>query len=311
MEHIPVLLREVIDNLAIKSDGVYVDATLGGGGHSYHILKKLKKPGRLYGFDQDETALETSRQRLQTLSLNHTLIHRNFLFIKEELEVRGIKAVDGIIFDLGVSSFQLDQAHRGFSYQNDAELDMRMNQKQTLTAAHVINTYSLAELTKVIREYGEEKFAYSIAKKIVNYRQSEPIKTTKQLAEIIKSAMPRSALHEKGHPAKRTFQAIRIEVNQELVILRESLEKALKLLKPKGRLLVISFHSLEDRIVKELFNDYAKQKSTNRFMPMVSTATLDYRLVNKKPIIPDAKEIDENFRAHSAKLRIIERIVED
>lgn len=311
MEHIPVLLQEIIENLKLKSDGVYVDATLGGGGHSYHILQKLKKTGHLYGFDQDETALETSRQRLHSLSLNHTLIHRNFLFVKEELEARGIKAVDGIIFDLGVSSFQLDLPQRGFSYQNEAPLDMRMNQKQSLTAAKIVNTYDLTNLTRIIREYGEERYAYPIAKKIVNERVINPITTTTQLSDLIKRAMPRAALHEKGHPAKRTFQALRIEVNQELEILKESLEKALKLLKPTGRLLVISFHSLEDRIVKDLFNEYAKEKSSNRFLPPVSTARLNYQLVNKKPIIPSVKEIDSNFRAHSAKLRIIERIMED
>jgi 16S rRNA (cytosine1402-N4)-methyltransferase len=310
-EHIPVLLNEIIENLEIKADGVYVDATLGGAGHSYHILKKLKNAGHLYGFDQDETALETSRQRLLSLSQNHTLIHSNFLFVKEELEKRGINRVDGIIFDLGVSSFQLDIPERGFSYQHDAPLDMRMNQKQGLTAEQVVNTYELNALTKVIRDYGEEKFAYQIAKKIIEARSINKIKTTKELAEIVKRGMPRSALSEKGHPAKRTFQALRIEVNQELEILKESLEKALKILKPKGRLLVISFHSLEDRIVKELFNEYAKDKPTNRFMPPVLNAKLNYRLITKKPIIPSGEEIEVNYRSHSAKLRIIERNEED
>jgi 16S rRNA (cytosine1402-N4)-methyltransferase len=311
MEHIPVLLHEIITNLMIKADGVYVDATLGGGGHSYHILEKLNKSGHLYGFDQDQTALETSGQRLRSLSLNHTLIHLNFRFIKEELEARGIKAVDGIIFDLGVSSFQLDTPERGFSYQHEAPLDMRMNQTQTLTAAHIVNTYDLSNLTRVIRDYGEERFAFMIAKKIVNQRLITPIKTTTQLADLIKRAMPRAALHEKGHPAKRTFQALRIEVNQELEILKESLEKALKLLKPMGRLLVISFHSLEDRIVKDLFNEYAKEKSSNRFLPPVSNPRLDYQLITKKPITASGQEIDSNYRAHSAKLRIIERKKED
>ena len=311
MEHIPVLLNEIIENLEINSVGVYVDATLGGAGHSYHILKKLKKAGHLYGFDQDETALETSKQRLNSLSQNHTLIHSNFLFVKEELEKRGIKSVDGIIFDLGVSSFQLDVPERGFSYQFDAPLDMRMNQKNGLTAEQIVNTYDLNSLTRIIREYGEEKFAFQIAKKILEARSSSQIKTTKELAEIVKKAMPRSSLKEKGHPAKRTFQAIRIEVNQELEILKESLEKALKLLKPKGRLLVISFHSLEDRIVKELFNEYAKDKPTNRFMPPVLNAKLNYRLITKKPMIPTGEEIEKNYRSHSAKLRIIERNEED
>ena len=311
MEHIPVLLNEIIENLEIKSVGVYVDATLGGAGHSYHILKKLKNAGHLYGFDQDEAALETSKQRLNSLSQNNTLIHSNFLFVKEELEKRGIKSVDGIIFDLGVSSFQLDIPERGFSYQYDAPLDMRMNQKNGLTAEHIVNTYDLNSLTRIIREYGEEKFAFQIAKKILEARMTSQIKTTKELAEIIKKAMPRSSLNEKGHPAKRTFQALRIEVNQELEILKESLEKALKLLKPKGRLLVISFHSLEDRIVKELFNEYAKDKPTNRFMPPVLNAKLNYRLITKKPMIPTGEEIEKNYRSHSAKLRIIERNEED
>jgi 16S rRNA (cytosine1402-N4)-methyltransferase len=311
MEHIPVLLNEIIENLEINSVGVYVDATLGGAGHSYHILKKLKNAGYLYGFDQDETALETSKKRLNSLSQNHTLIHSNFLFVKEELEKRGIKSVDGIIFDLGVSSFQLDVPERGFSYQYDAPLDMRMNQKNGLTAEQIVNTYDLNSLTRIIREYGEEKFAFQIAKKILEARSTNQIKTTKDLAEIIKKAMPRSALNEKGHPAKRTFQALRIEVNQELEILKESLEKALKLLKPKARLLVISFHSLEDRIVKELFNEYAKDKPTNRFMPPVLNAKLNYRLITKKPMIPTGEEIEKNYRSHSAKLRIIERNEED
>ncbi len=306
-QHISVLLNECIDGLAIKSDGIYVDATIGGGGHSYHILSRLDK-GHLYGFDQDELALETSRTRLQTLSLNNfTLVHSNFKFIKEGLENYGVTKVDGILFDLGVSSFQFDIPKRGFSYRFDAKLDMRMDQSQTLSAYDIVNTYPEAKLVKILFEYGEEQYARSIAHKIVESRNERPITTTFELVEIIKASVP-GKYKQATHPAKKTFQALRIETNHELEILASSLENALKLLNKGGRMCVISFHSLEDRIVKEVFNKYTKIVNPNRFMPSVENKPLEYRLVTKKPILPSETELASNNRAHSAKLRIIEKL---
>ena len=307
-EHKPVLLAEAIDGLNIKEAGIYVDATLGGAGHSYHILSRLKT-GHLYGFDQDEAAIETSRTHLQTLSLNNfTLLHANFKFIKEELEKLGVTKVDGIIFDLGVSSFQFDTPERGFSYRYDAKLDMRMDQSQGRSAYDIINTYSESDLAKVIYEYGEERFARNIAHQIVVARQERPVTTTFELVELIKAAIPARYQQGGGHPAKRTFQALRIETNNEIGNLQESLEKAISLLNTGGRICVISFHSLEDRIVKEVFNKYAKAEASNRFMPAEPTKILEYRLITKKPILPSSEEINVNRRSHSAKLRIIERL---
>lgn len=305
--HTPVLLSEVLAGLNLKSTGIYVDATIGGAGHSYQILSRLTT-GHLYGFDQDATAIETSRAHLQTLSLNNfTLFHKNFEFIKEELEKIGVTRVDGILFDLGVSSFQFDAPERGFSYRHDAKLDMRMNQDQGFSAYDIVNTYSEADLARILFTYGEEKCARSIARKIVAVRSERAITTTFELVDIIKSAVPSQYL--KGtHPAKKTFQALRIETNNELGILQESLEKALSLLDHGGRLLVISFHSLEDRLVKDVFNKYAKETQPNRFAPInLTPEKLDYKLITKKPILPSEMEVNENRRSHSAKLRIIER----
>ncbi|MDD2433700.1 MAG: 16S rRNA (cytosine(1402)-N(4))-methyltransferase RsmH [Bacilli bacterium] len=305
--HTPVLLNEVIAGLNLKSTGIYVDATIGGAGHSYQILSRLTT-GHLYGFDQDATAIETSRAHLQTLSLNNfTLFHKNFEFIKEELEKIGVTRVDGILFDLGVSSFQFDAPERGFSYRHDAKLDMRMNQDQGFSAYDIVNTYSEADLARILFTYGEEKYARSIARKIVAVRSERAITTTFELVDIIRSAVPSQYL--KGtHPAKKTFQALRIETNNELGILQESLEKALSLLNHGGRLAVISFHSLEDRLVKDVFNKYAKETQPNRFAPInLTPEKLDYKLITKKPILPSEMEVNENRRSHSAKLRIIER----
>ncbi len=307
--HISVLLNEVIEGLAIKEDGTYVDATLGGAGHSYHILSRLKS-GHLYGFDQDAAAIETSRTRLQTLSLNNfTLLHTNFEFIKEGLEKIGVTKVDGILFDLGVSSFQFDEPERGFSYRHNAKLDMRMNQEQSFSAYDIINSYSENDLVKILYQYGEEQFAKSIARNIVISRTVKPIATTFELVDIIKKSVPKK-YQIGGHPAKKTFQALRIETNNELGILANSLEKALTLLNAGGRMCVISFHSLEDRIVKEVFNAHSKNEGTNRFMPLPIQANkqIEFKLVNKKPILPSVKELEENRRSHSAKLRIIEKL---
>ncbi|MBQ9730991.1 MAG: 16S rRNA (cytosine(1402)-N(4))-methyltransferase RsmH [Bacilli bacterium] len=309
-KHISVLLNECIENLNIKKGGIYVDGTLGGAGHSYHILKNLNGFGSLYCFDQDIEAIEASSKRLSSLSLsNYKLIHSNFRFMKQELEKLGVDSVDGILFDLGVSSYQLDEGERGFSYNYDALLDMRMDQSSSLTAKDVVNRYSEAELTKIFFEYGEEKFSKRIAANIVKERKNKEICTTFELVDIIRKSLPVAALREKGHPAKRVFQAIRIEVNGELSILKESLANALKLLKPKGRMCVITFHSLEDRIVKSLFNEVSSPKSWNRNMPvMLNDEEIEFKLVNKKPILPSQEELEVNNRAHSAKLRVIEKL---
>ena len=304
-KHIPVMLHECIEGLNIKSDGIYVDSTLGRGGHSSEILKRLSS-GKLYCFDQDKQAIEESKERLQNISNNFTLIHSNFEFIKSRLNELGIDNVDGIIFDLGVSSAQFDDGDRGFSYRYDARLDMRMNQETSLTAYDVINTYSLQELTKIFNEYGEEKYSYSIAKNIVKARENKMIETTFELVEIIKNSLPAKVLSKKGHPAKQVFQAIRIEVNRELEVLKNGLKDAAKLLNPNGRLVVITFNSLEDRIVKNIFKELTFEGEGSRYLP-TQTKEVDYVLVNRKVIIPSDKEQEENPRSKSAKLRIIER----
>ncbi len=307
-EHVSVLLKESIEGLNIKSGGTYVDATLGRAGHSYHILSKLSNLGKLYCFDKDLEAMETSRKRLSTISPQFELIHADYKFIKMELNKRDVTNVDGVLFDLGVSSPQLDNGERGFSYKYDARLDMRMNKEDKLDAFTVVNTYKEEDLRNIIFNYGEEKFAKSIARNIVLKRKIKPIETTFELVDVIKSSMPGSALRE-GHPAKRTFQAIRIEVNDELNSLRVALEDSLKLLNKGGRIAVITFHSLEDRIVKEIFKKAVDGESWSRSMPVVvSSSDKEFRLVTKKPILPSEEELKENNRSHSAKLRIIERI---
>ena len=304
-KHIPVLLDETIEGLNVKPDGIYVDGTLGRGGHSSEVLKKLTT-GHLYCFDQDIQAINESKPRLEQISNKFTLINNNFKNMKEELNKLGIEKVDGIMFDLGVSSAQFDEQDRGFSYRFDARLDMRMNQQATLSAYDVVNNYSLQELTKIIREYGEDKFAYQIAKEIVKSREIKPIETTFELVDVIKKALPNKVLSKVGHPAKQTFQAIRIEVNDELNVLKEALKSTVSLLKSKGRMCVITFNSLEDRIVKDFFNSLAKEVQSSRRLP-VQQIELDYSLVNRKVIIATDEELERNNRAKSAKLRILER----
>ena len=305
-KHIPVLLEQTITGLNIKPDGIYVDLTLGRGGHSGEILKKLRN-GHLYGVDQDQEAIEESEIYLKTIGDNFTIIRSNFSQIDTILQERNIEYVDGILMDLGVSSPQFDEGDRGFSYREDANLDMRMDQRQSLTAYEIVNSYSLDEIFKILRDYGEEKFAYSIAKNIVKEREKAPIKTTFQLVEIIKKSKPMKELAKAGHPAKQTFQALRIAVNDELNVLSITLEKALKVLRPHGgRLAVITFHSLEDRIVKNFFKDASVEEGSRHDIPLISKEK-EYQLVNRKPIIADEDELKINHRSASAKLRIIER----
>ena len=305
-KHIPVLLNETIAGLSIKPDGIYVDLTLGRGGHSGEILKRLTK-GHLYGVDQDQEAIDESQKYLETISKNFTIIRRNFSHLDKILQEENIEYADGILMDLGVSSPQFDEGERGFSYREDAPLDMRMDQRQSLTAYDVVNKYSLDEIFKILRDYGEEKFAYSIAKNIVKAREEKPIKTTFELVDIIKKSKPMKELAKAGHPAKQSFQALRIAVNDELNVLEIALRKALKALRPHGgRLAVITFHSLEDRIVKNIFKDAAVSEG-NRFNIPIPSEEKEYQLVTRKPIVASEEELEINHRSASAKLRIIER----
>lgn len=305
-KHIPVLLNETITGLNIKPDGIYMDLTLGRGGHSGEILKKLTS-GHLYGVDQDQDAINESEKYLKTISDNFTIIHKNFSYIDEILQEYGIEYVDGILMDLGVSSPQFDEGDRGFSYREDARLDMRMDQRQSLTAYQIVNTYPLDEIFKILRDYGEEKYAYSIAKNIVKARESKPIETTFELVEIIKKSKPMKELAKAGHPAKQTFQALRIAVNDELNVLSITIKKAIKALRPHGgRLAIITFHSLEDRIVKSFFKDVSISEGNRHDIPLMNEEK-EYELVNKKPITASEEELEINHRSASAKLRIIQR----
>ena len=305
-KHIPVLLNETIAGLNIKPDGIYIDLTLGRGGHSGEILKKLNK-GHLYGVDQDQEAIDESQKYLETISKNFTIIHRNFSELDQILQEYGIKYADGILMDLGVSSPQFDEGDRGFSYREDAPLDMRMDQRQSLTAYDIVNRYSLDEIFKILRDYGEEKYAYSIAKNIVKAREEKPIKTTFELVDIIKKSKPMKELAKAGHPAKQSFQALRIAVNDELNVLEIALRKALQALRPHGgRLAVITFHSLEDRIVKNIFKDAAVSEG-NRYNIPLQVEEKEYQLITRKPIVASEQELEINHRSASAKLRIIER----
>ncbi len=305
-KHIPVLLNPTIDGLNIKPDGIYIDLTLGRGGHSGEILKRLTS-GHLYGVDQDQEAIDESRKYLETISSHFTLIHKNFSSLEEILKEYEISYADGILMDLGVSSPQFDEGYRGFSYKENAPLDMRMDQRNPLTAYKIVNEYSLDSIFKILRDYGEEKYAYSIAKNIVKAREEKPIETTFDLVEIIKKSKPMKELAKAGHPAKQTFQALRIAVNDELNVLSITLDKALKALRPHGgRLAIITFHSLEDRIVKNAFKDVAVIEG-NRYDFPIKEKEAEYQLVNRKPIIASEDELKENHRAASAKLRIIER----
>ena len=307
--HIPVLLNETIEGLNIKPDGVYVDLTLGRGGHSKEVLKRLTT-GKLISFDKDETAINESKQNLAAFSEKFTGIHDDFRNFRKDLDDLGIDKIDGIMADLGVSSPQFDDVSRGFSYKDDARLDMRMDRRQKFSAYELINTYSLSDLTRVFREYGEDKYSYQIAKKIVEKREKNPIETTSQLVEIIKSCKPQKELMKKGHPAKQIFQAIRIEVNDELGALKVALKDALESLKIGGRACFITFHSLEDRMVKNAFNEVSKVEGTrhNVFALPTEKDLPDFKLVNNKVIIADEKELENNPRSKSAKLRIIERV---
>lgn len=307
-KHTSVLLDETIDCLDIKPDGIYVDGTLGGGGHSYEICKRLCNGGRLIGIDQDGAAVEAGSKRLEPFGEKVTVVRNNYCHMKQTIEHLGIEKVDGIVLDLGVSSYQLDTPERGFSYRENAPLDMRMDQRQQLTAKDIVNTYSELELYRIIRDYGEDKFAKNIAKHIVAARQKQPIEMTLELAEIIKAAIPAKFKAVSGHPAKRTFQAIRIELNQELEVLRNSLDEMVELLNDDGRLCVITFHSLEDRIVKTIFKKNEHPCECPPDFPICVCGKKSKGIVAaRKPILPGEEELLVNSRAKSAKLRVFIR----
>ena len=307
-KHTSVLLEETIDNLQIKPEGIYVDGTLGGGGHSNRIVSMLMGGGRLIGIDQDDAAIEAAGIRLRPYEERVTLIRDNYCNARQALMQLGIEKVDGIVLDLGVSSFQLDHAERGFSYKYDTPLDMRMDRRQSLTAADIINGYSEMELFRVIKDYGEEQFAKNIAKHIVNARKDKPIETTGELNEIIKAAIPAKMRATGGHPSKRTFQAIRIECNKELEVLKDSLDGFIEMLKPEGRLCIITFHSLEDRIVKTAFRRNENPCTCPPDFPVCVCGQVSKgRVITRKPILPSKNEIADNKRAKSAKLRVFEK----
>ena len=302
-EHIPVLLNEVIEGLNIKPSGIYLDLTVGRGGHSSEILARLTS-GRLIAVDQDEEAIIASNERLSKISDHYKIIRANFSALSEILSSEGLEEVDGILMDLGVSSPQFDKGERGFSYNADARLDMRMDQRQDLTAYKIVNTYSLEDLNKIFLIYGEEKYSYSIAKNIIKARENAPIETTFQLVDIIKRSKPMKELKKVGHPAKQVFQALRIATNDELNVLEKTLKIALKHLAPEGRLAVITFHSGEDRIVKNIFKEAAVEVGNRLDGPMVSQEK-EFILINHKPITASESELERNHRSASAKLRII------
>ena len=306
--HKSVLLNETIEGLKIKPDGIYVDGTLGGGGHSFEIVARLNEKGRLVGIDQDEAAIEAAGNRLSEFGSRVTIVRSNYRNTKSVLASLGITGIDGMMLDLGVSSYQLDTEERGFSYRFDTPLDMRMDQRQSLTAKNIVNEYSETELFHVIRDYGEDKFAKNIARHIVKARETKTIETTGELNEIIRAAIPAKMRAEGGHPSKRTFQAIRIECNRELEVLKESLDELIGLLNPGGRLCIITFHSLEDRIVKTAFKRAENPCTCPPNFPVcVCGRTSLGRVVSSKPILPGEEELLENARSKSAKLRIFEK----
>lgn len=312
-QHYTVMLKETVDGLAIKPDGVYVDCTLGGAGHSEYLLSQLSEGGHLYAFDQDQKALDHAAVRLAPYveSGQVTFIKSNFRQLQEKLADKGVFKVDGVLYDLGVSSPQLDEAERGFSYHQDAPLDMRMDQSADFSAYNVVNEYSYNELVKIFFRYGEEKFSKQVARAIERARADHPIETTGELVELIKEAIPAPARRKGGHPAKRIFQAIRIAVNDELGVVEESLEQAIQLINVGGRISVITFHSLEDRIVKTIFKEYSTAKDLPPGIPMVPEEFQpELKLINRKPITASEAELAENNRSRSAKLRIAERIKE-
>lgn len=307
-EHKSVLLRETVDSLNIRPAGIYVDGTLGGGGHAFEVLKRLGPEGRLIGIDQDADAIKAATERLESMKERVTIVRNNYRNIREVLESLGISKVDGIYLDLGVSSYQLDTAERGFTYRENAPLDMRMDQRNEKTAADIVNEYGEMDLYRVIRDYGEDRFAKNIAKHIVREREKSRIETTDQLVEIIKAAIPAKIRAEGGHPAKRTFQAIRIELNKELEVLNESIDTMIRLLTPGGRLSIITFHSLEDRIVKNRFRTNENPCICPPDFPVCVCGRKSMgKVITRKPILPDETEMEENKRSKSSKLRVFER----
>lgn len=308
-KHYSVLLEETIENLNIKPDGIYVDGTLGGGGHASEVAKRLSEKGRLIGIDQDADAIRAAGERLAPYGERITIIRSNYANMKEELHAIGIEHVDGIVLDLGVSSFQLDTPERGFTYREaDAPLDMRMDDRQTLTAKDIVNEYSEMDLFRIIRDFGEDKFAKNIAKHIVAERAKKPIETTGELTEIIRASIPMKVQATGGHPAKRTFQAIRIELNKELEVLQNNLDEMIELLNPGGRICIITFHSLEDRIVKTNFRRNENPCTCPSDFPVCVCGNVSKGVVvTRKPILPSEKELEENSRSKSAKLRVFER----
>lgn len=306
LEHITVLKEEAVDYLNIKENGVYVDMTLGGGGHSSLILSKLTT-GHLYAFDQDEYAINRAKSRLDKISNNYTIIKSNFKNIKSELESRGVTHVDGVLYDLGVSSFQFDDAERGFSYRLDAPLDMRMDQSQELSAKTIVNEYPVSKLIEIFYKYGEEKFSKQIAYKIEQARNIKPIETTFELVDIIKSALPAKVLRQKGHPAKQVFQALRVAVNDELQVFEYSLNDAIEMLNKGGRVVVITFQSLEDRICKHIFKEKSTIDIPEGLPIQTSKMSAPYTLITRQAIVPSNEEIENNNRSHSAKMRVLER----
>ena len=306
-KHKSVLLNETIDGLNIKPDGIYVDGTLGGGGHAYEVCKRLGEKGSIVGIDQDAAAIEAASARLKDFGEKVTIVRSNYCDMKSKLHELGIDKVDGIVLDLGVSSYQLDTAERGFSYREDAPLDMRMDTRQKMTARDIVNDYTEADLYRVIRDYGEDKFAKNIAKHIVQARAMKPVETTAELSEIIRASIPMKFQKKSGHPAKRTFQAIRIELNRELDVLRDSLDDMIDLLNPGGRLCIITFHSLEDRIVKSAFRKNENPCTCPPDFPVcVCGKKSKGSIITKKPILPSEEELEYNSRSKSAKLRIFE-----
>ena len=307
MEHVTVFLNEGVSQLNVKPDGIYVDATLGGGGHSSLILKQLTT-GFLYCFDQDEYAINKAKERLDKIGSNYQIIHANFRDLKQELLKYNVTKIDGIIYDLGVSSFQFDDQERGFSYRFDATLDMRMDKRQKLDAKAIVNNYSADELALIFSKYGEEPFAKNIAKNIVKRREEKEIETTFELVDIIKSSLPQKVLNKKGHPAKQVFQALRIAVNDELQVFEHSLKDAISMLNYDGRVVVITFHSLEDRIAKHIFKEYS-EVYIPKGLPIVVSEKAPLELITKHPLTPLQSEIEDNNRSHSAKLRVARKQV--
>ena len=308
--HYSVLLNETIENLNIKPDGIYVDGTLGGGGHAYQVASRLSEKGRLIGIDQDADAIAAAGERLKEFGDKITIIRSNYANMKEELHRIGVEKVDGIVLDLGVSSFQLDTPERGFTYRDEnAPLDMRMDDRQSLTAKDIVNGYSEMDLYRIIRDYGEDKFAKNIAKHIVQERAKKPIETTGELTEIIRASIPMKVQVTGGHPAKRTFQAIRIELNKELEVLQNNLDDMIDLLNPDGRICIITFHSLEDRIVKTNFKRNENPCTCPSDFPVcVCGKKSKGKVVTRKPILPSEEELEVNSRSKSAKLRVFERV---